>query len=131
MFHSINLPLFPTYVFKKEEEEVSLVKNSSEELWKQPAEGGSHTVADAAPTLSHETVKFFRERVWESVWAETPEDVTYTPTERALSLEGVYPHAFWAVENSAAHWQEPAFCSRWNESFDKLHVVKSGKDTGF
>lgn len=33
--HSINLPLFPTYMFKKEEG--SLVKNALEELWKQPA----------------------------------------------------------------------------------------------
>ncbi len=36
--HSINLPLFPTYTFKKEEG--SLVKNALEELWKQPAREG-------------------------------------------------------------------------------------------
>lgn len=63
--HSINLPLFPTYTFKKEEG--SLVKNALEELWKQPArEGESCSCGCSSPTEPQASQISQGERVCES-----------------------------------------------------------------
>lgn len=63
--HSINLPLFPTYMFKKEEG--SLVKNALEELWKQPArEGESCSCGCSSPAEPQASQISQGERVCES-----------------------------------------------------------------
>lgn len=111
--HSINLPLFPTYTFKKEEG--SLVKNALEELWKQPArEGESCSCGCSSPAEPQTTQISQGERVCECRTGgkcvrvcqdQRLQRTSHTLPERegnTLSQEGVYPHALWTVEESTA-----------------------------
>lgn len=78
--HSINLPLFPTYTFKKEEG--LLVKNALEELWKQPAQEGESCSCGCSSPAEPQTSQISQgERLCECK-AEAPEDVTCSQRPR-------------------------------------------------
>lgn len=130
--HSINLPLFPTYTFKKEEG--LLVKNPLEELWKQPArEGESCSCRCSSPAepqtsqISQGEVVWVQDRgkVCESVCAtEAPKDVTYTPRERgkrAVTGRRLSSHVL-DCERVNSLWQKWLF-QQWMKWNDDVYLV--------